>query len=115
MKKIFLIVAGIVGLVVIAGATLLYINRDKIASYAMDRALTTVEGQVLQHMPDQTTVVAVKKDFATLHDRLQAGSVKVEEIKEFAAMFYNSYKDERLDSLEVRQLIDKIHKLVEQH
>ena len=112
MKKILLFGAGIVGLVVLVGAILLYFNRDKIASYAMDRALYKVEGQVLQNLPDHRAADSVKSDFAALHERLKSGTMKAEDIKDLAAMFYSDYKDEKLDTLEVRQLMEQVHKLV---
>jgi hypothetical protein len=112
MKKILLIGAGVIGLIVLVGAILLYFNRDKIASYAMDRALNKVEGQVLQNLPDHKAADTVKSDFAALHERLQSGTMKAEDIKELAAMFYNSYQDEKLDSIEVHQLVAQVHTLV---
>jgi hypothetical protein len=113
MKKILLIGAGVVGLVVLIGAILLYVNRDKISSYAMDRALTKIEPQVIQHLPNARDTETVKAEFAALHERLQSGHVKPDEIKELAALFYNSYKDERLDSAEVRQLVDQVHTILQ--
>ena len=112
MKKILLIGAGVIGAIVLVGAVLLYFNRDKIASYAMDRALSKVEGQVLQNLPGHNAVDTVKKDFAALHERLQSGNMKAEDIKDLAAMFYSNYRDEKLDSVEVRQLVEQVHRLV---
>ena len=43
MKKILLITAGILTIVVLTGSLLLYLNREKIVTYATDRALTKVE------------------------------------------------------------------------
>ena len=112
MKRILLIGAAVVGLVVLVGAVLLYVNRDKISSFAMDRALTKIEPQVLQSLPGAKDEEAAKAGFAALHERLQSGDVRPDEIKELAAMFYNSYKDEKLDSVEVRQIVDQIQKLL---
>jgi hypothetical protein len=112
MKKILLIGAAVVGLVVLLGAVLLYANRDKISSFAMDRALTKIEPQVLQSLPAAKDADEAKAGFAALHDRLRSGDVRSDEIKELAAMFYNSYKDERLDSVEVRQIVDQVQKLL---
>lgn len=115
MRKILIVGAAVIGFVVLVGAILLYANRDKIASYTMDRALLKVEGQVLQNLPDQLAVETARKEFAALHERLQSGTVKADEIKELAAMFYSNYRDEKLDSAEVRQLVEQVHKLVAKH
>jgi methionine salvage enolase-phosphatase E1 len=113
MKKILLIGAGVIGLVVLVGAVLLYANRDKISSYAMDRALTKIEPQVLQHLSNAQDAATAKAEFATLHARLQSGDVRADEIKELAAMFYASYRDEQLDSTEVRQLVNQVHAILQ--
>jgi hypothetical protein len=112
MKRILLIGAVILGVVVLVGATVLYLQRDKIVTYTMDRALSKVENQVVRNWGDSRTAEEVQKDFAMLHERLQAGTVKAEDVKQLAAMFYSSYQDEKLDSLEVRRLADKVHQLV---
>jgi len=112
MKKILLIIAGVVAIVVVIGAVLLYANRDKITNFATDRTLNFVEAQLMEHIPDPATEVKVKVDFRTLHERLQAGKVKSSDVKDLAALFYTSYRDEKLDSTEVRKIIDQVHKLV---
>ena len=67
MKKILLISAGVLAILVLAGSLLLYLNREKIVTYSIDRALTKVEEQVLQRLPDQAAVEEAKADFLKLH------------------------------------------------
>jgi methionine salvage enolase-phosphatase E1 len=112
MKKIILLVAGIIGIVVLVAAILLYINRDKITNFAADRTLNYVEMQVMQHVADPHRADSVRTDFAMLHERLRAGTVKSSDVKDLAALFYTSYKNGKLDSAEVRQILGKIHDLV---
>jgi len=73
MKKIILLVAGIIGIVVLVAAILLYINRGKITNFAADRTLNYVEMQVMQHVADPHRADSVRTDFAKLHERLRAG------------------------------------------
>jgi hypothetical protein len=115
MKRFFLLAAGIVSAVIIVAVILLYLNRDTIASYAMDRALKSVEGRVLATLPADLPADSVQQEFASLHQLLQSGSVSVEEIKDLAALYYTSTKDDRLDSTEVRQLVVQVRVLVARH
>ncbi len=114
MKKILLITAGILAIVVLTGSLLLYLNREKIVTYSIDRALTKVEEQVLQRLPDQRAVDDAKADFLKLHQRLQSGSVKTDDVKTLAGMFYNSYKEGKIDSLKARLIVEEVHRLAAQ-
>lgn len=111
MKKILLITAGVLTIVVLAGSLLLYLNRDKIVTYSTDRALTKVEEQVLQRLPDQSAVDEAKADFRKLHARLQSGSVRTDEVKGLAGMFYSSYKEGKIDSIMARRIVAEVHRL----
>jgi hypothetical protein len=114
MKKILLITAGVLTIVVLTGSLLLYLNREKIVTYATDRALTKVEEQVLQRLPDRRAVEDAKADFLKLHERLQLGSVKTDDVKGLAAMFYSSYKEGKIDSLKARGIVEEVHRLAAQ-
>jgi|GEM_PF-2309229 len=114
MKKILLISAGVLAVIVLTGSLLLYLNREKIVTYSIDRALTKVEEQVLQRLPDQTAVNEAKADFLKLHKRLQSGSVKTDDVKTLAGMFYSSYKEGKIDSLKARQIVEEVHRLAAQ-
>jgi outer membrane murein-binding lipoprotein Lpp len=115
MRRYLLIGAAVLGGVVLAGAAILYFHRDKIVTYTVDRTLSKVEHQVVQHWPDARTVSEVQRDFETLHERLQAGTIEADEVKQLAAMYNTSYSDEKLDSAEVRRLAEKVHDLVQEH
>ena len=114
MKKILLITAGVLAIVVLTGSLLLYLNREKIVTYSIDRALTKVEEQVLQRLPDQKAVDEAKADFLKLHERLQSGSVKTDEVKVLAGMFYSGYKEGKIDSLKARRIVEEVHRLAVQ-
>jgi hypothetical protein len=114
MKKILLITAGVLTIVVLAGSLLLYLNREKIVTYATDRALTKVEEQVLQRLPDQGAVDGAKADFLKLHARLQSGAVTTDEVKHVTGMFYSNYREGKLDSLNARGIVDEVHRLAAQ-
>jgi hypothetical protein len=111
MKKILLITAGVLAIVVLTGSLLLYLNREKIVTYSIDRALTKVEEQVLQRLPDQNSVAEAKTDFLKLHERLQSGSVQTDEVKTLAGMFYTSYKEGKIDSLKAKRIVEEVHRL----
>ena len=111
MKKILLISAGVLAIIVFTGSLLLYLNREKIVTYWTDRALTKVEEQVLQRLPDQAAVDEAKADFLKLHERLQSGTVRTEDVKTLAGMFYSSYKEGKIDSLKARQIVEEVHRL----
>lgn len=114
MKKVLLITAGVLAVVVLTGSLLLYLNREKIVTYSIDRALTKVEEQVLQKLPDQKSVEEAKAGFQRLHERLKSGSVKTEDVKTLAGMFYSSYREGKIDSLQAKRIIDEVHRLAVQ-
>ena len=111
MRRIVLIIAGGVGILVLAGAVLLYVNRERIARFGIDRTLNTVESQVTMHLTSPATLDSVKADFSTLHRRLQEGSIAAAEVRDLAGLYYTSTRDDRLDSTEIRTLIDRLHTL----
>jgi hypothetical protein len=111
MRRIVLIVAGGLGIVVLAGSVLLYANRERIARFGIDRTLNTVESQVTMQLASPATRDSVKADFVTLHRRLQEGSVTVTDVRDFAALYYTSTRDDRLDPAEIRALIERLHML----
>jgi hypothetical protein len=111
MKKVLLITAGVLAVVVLTGSLLLYLNREKIVTYSIDRALTKIEEQVLQKLPDLKSVNEAKADFQKLHERLKSGSVKTEDVKGLAGMFYSSYKEGKIDSLQAKRIVEEVHRL----
>ena len=111
MRRLILIIAGGVGIVVLAGAVLLYANRERIARFAIERTLQTVETQVTKQLTEPAALDSVRSDFAALHRRLQEGTVSAAEVRDFAGLFYTSTRDDRLDSAEVRSLLEKLHTL----
>jgi hypothetical protein len=115
MKPILLLVAGIVSVVIVIAGIVLYLNRDTIANFAMDRALKSVESRVLASVPSGVTPDSARAEFAALHELLQQGTVRAEDIKDLAAMYYTSVKDDRLDSTEVHELIVRVHTLTAAH
>jgi len=111
MKKVLLILAGVLTVAVIAASLLLYLNRDRILAYSIDRALTKVEEQVVLRLPGAREVVDARADFLKLHGRLQEGSVSTDDVKELAVMFYGSYREGKIDSLRARQIVGEVHRL----
>jgi hypothetical protein len=114
MKKVLLIIAGALALLVLTASLLLYLNREKIVAYSTDRALTRIEEQVLQRLPYKAAVDGAKADFLTLHERLQAGSVKADDVKTLAGMFYTSYREGKIDSLSASRIAKEVHRLAVQ-
>ena len=113
LKRVMLVGAAVLSLVVVVGALLLYLNRDKITAYAVDRALSKVEEQVLQNIPDPKAAHEAKLQFAALHERLQRGTVKSDDVKDLAATFYNKYREGKIDTLTARQLVEQVQRLAE--
>ncbi|HTR98392.1 MAG TPA: hypothetical protein VML00_01510 [Bacteroidota bacterium] len=111
MKKVLLILAGILTVVVLTGSLLLYLNREKILSYSIERALTKVEEQVVLRLPDAREVVEAKADFVKLHGRLEEGTVSTEDVKSLAVMFYGSYREGTIDSARAREIVGEVHRL----
>jgi biopolymer transport protein ExbB/TolQ len=114
MKKILLITAGVLTIVVLVGSLLLYLNREKIVTFRTDRALTKVEEQVLQKLQDQRAVDGAKADFLRLHARLQSGTVTTDEVQHVTEMFYSNYREGKIDSLNARGIVGEVHRLAAQ-
>jgi hypothetical protein len=115
MKRILLIIAAVVALGILVGGTWLYFNRDRIANFAMDRALKMVEGRVVAELPAGISADSIRTEFDALHRLLQSGSVSIDEIKTLAKEYQDKMKDERLDSVEVRQLVADVKQLLARH
>jgi hypothetical protein len=115
MRRLVLFIAGGLGIVVLAGGILLYVNREKIARFGIDRTLHTIESQMTMQVTSPARLDSVKSDFATLHRRLQEGSVTAADARDFAALFYTSTRDDRLDSAETRLLTDRLRTLTGSH
>jgi hypothetical protein len=115
MKRILLLIAGITGLAILIGGTWLYFNRDRIANFAMDRALKMVEGRVIAELPAGISADSIKTEFEALHKLLQSGSVSIDEIKTLATDYQEKMKDERLDSAEVKKLVADVKELLSRH
>ena len=111
MKKVLLILAGILTVVVLTGSLLLYLNRDRILAFSIERALTKVEEQVVMRLPDPREVVEAKADFVKLHGRLEEGTVSTDDVKGLAVMFYGSYREGKMDSLKAREIVGEVHRL----
>ena len=111
MKRLMFAIAAGVGMLVLGGGVLLYVNKERIARYGTDRALNAVESQLTVHLAGASLRDSAKADFTALHRRLQEGSIGAGEVREFAALFYISARDEQIDSTEVRTLLTRLHAL----
>ena len=111
MKKVLLILAGILTILVLTGSLLLYLNRDRILAYSIDRALTKVEEQVVLRLPGSQEIGEAKADFVKLHGKLQEGTVSTEDVKSLAVMFYGSYREGKIDSVKAREIVGEVHRL----
>jgi len=111
MKKFFLIAAIVVVVLILAGAAYVYINKDKILNYAVDTAVTTMESKVISSLPASMSQDSVKAVFDNTLSKIKDGTIDKQELQGIILSFRNASKDNKLDSLEITEIIQKMKDL----
>ncbi|MBC8184179.1 hypothetical protein H8E88_24055 [candidate division KSB1 bacterium] len=113
MKKT-LIIAGVILLivVVIAGGQLLFKGAN-ILQLGAEKSLQIARSQVEKALPETYPADKIKKEFDAVLGKAKAGQINSGELKNFLLWLPTKLKNTKLDSIEVDNLITRLHKIVE--
>jgi len=112
MKKA-LIIAGVMLLfVVIAGGLILFKDAN-ILQLGAEKSLQIARSQVEKALPETYPADKIKKEFDAVLEKAKAGQINSGELKNFLLWLPTKLNDTKLDSLEVDNLITRLHRIVE--
>jgi len=111
MKKAFKFLGLTVLILIVVAVAYLYVNRAKLADLMIEKSLPQVESLILKELPSSIAKEQVHEDFTKLVAKFKAGQIDSAEVKKMALEFKNALRDEKLDSTEVKALLDHLHLL----
>ncbi|HUI09813.1 MAG TPA: hypothetical protein VL221_05775 [Bacteroidota bacterium] len=111
MKKLLLILAGVLAIGVLGFSIWLYQHRERIVTVNIERGLAKVEEQVIQKLPDAAAMAGGRADFQKLRDMLEAGLVRTEDVQSLEETFQMSYKAGTMDSVKAKEIAGEVHRL----
>lgn len=113
MKKIMVIAAILIIAVIVIISIFIFTNRSKIASVPIERGFGAVERMALMNRPQSISQDSVRTVFTNTVNRIKTGEVNQLELKKVLSNLRVSLSDNKLDSLEVINLLNEMNQLVE--
>ncbi len=114
MKKVLLTILGVFVVLIIVGVVWIYMNKEKITNFAVEKGFTAMESAVLQNSPSNISEDEVKKVFEETVAKIKSGDFDKEKMKTIATTFQTSFQDQKLDSTEVVLIIKELKDFVEE-
>ena len=111
MKKVLLIIGGVVVGIIIIAAVLFYFNKDKIAQKGVDMMFQSMEQMITANLPQDVAQDSVKVMISTIKSKILTNEIDMQEFKNLMIQFNESMSNNELDSLEVKSLIEQLNKL----
>jgi hypothetical protein len=111
MKKILLIVVLVILVVIVGGFGYLYMNRAKIMNFALEKGLPQIENMVVANLPAGESKEQVHHEFEKALANFKAGKYDEKELQTLLLNFQTAIKDKKLDTDEVKQLLESVRKL----
>jgi hypothetical protein len=112
MKKGCIILI-IIAAIIIIGAGLLWINKDKIINFAVKKGVEVMENAVVSSLPVSVSQDSVRVLFKKTMDKITASEISGEDLRELLTTFQQSMQDKKLDSLEVNTILQGLKKINE--
>ena len=109
MKKFLLIIGIILVILIIAGI----IYCPKMVNFAIEKGLDAIKNPVVASLPDSTSKAEAELLFDETLIKLKEGDIEKQKLQGLMATFQNSFEDKKLDSLEVKEIMDELKKLTE--
>jgi competence protein ComGC len=114
MKKVLLIVLLVVVILVVIAGIFICTQKEKIAKFAIEKSMEVVQAQMVSNLPQTIPADSAKAVLNEFSQKLQSGEISEEEISTIAHDFQTSFQDKELDSTEVKDLFEKIQKLLQE-
>ena len=111
MKKVLLIIGGVVVGIIIIAAVLFYLNKDKIAQKGVDMIFQSMEQMITANLPQDVAQDSVKTMISTIKSKILTKEIDMYELQNLMIHFKESMNNNELDSLEVKSLIEQMNKL----
>ncbi|MBD3377359.1 hypothetical protein GF406_20190 [candidate division KSB1 bacterium] len=111
MKKVLLIVLIVILVLIIAGGIFICSQKDKLASFALGKTMDMVEGQLVTSLPDSVSSDSVRVVLDRVKTKLQDNELSEAQLQTFGNQLQAAFSDQKIDSLEARQLYDQLKKM----
>ncbi|MBN2424181.1 MAG: hypothetical protein JXR46_01490 [Calditrichaceae bacterium] len=113
MKKFFIILGIVVLVVIIAGGIYIYINKDNLATMAIDQAFKGIEQVTIQNLPENYDAQEVKDLISKAKNNLAEKGFDNPDLQSLMVNFKDAYEDQKLDSLEIETLMNNLKTIAE--
>ena len=110
MKKECIILI-IIAAVILIGAGLLWINKDKIIHFAMQKSFEAMEKAVVTNLPVSVSKDSVRVLFDRTMDKIKSREIDGEDLRDLLMTFQAGMSDRSLDSLEVSDILKGLKKI----
>ncbi len=105
-----LIIVAAILLLIIVGIFIVWLNRDSIKNYAVDKLVTMAEMQIVANLPDGYTEAQVHDLMSQLKTAIQNGEVGAAEMQQLADAFKAAVEDKQISKEEGAHLLMLIQK-----
>ncbi len=104
MKKFLLILGIILIIFIIAGI----VYCPKIVNYAIEKGFEAMENSVMASLPDSSSKAEAKIIFDKTITKIKEGEIEKQQLQGLMTTFQSSFKDQKLDSTEVRKIMNDL-------
>ncbi|NQT26052.1 hypothetical protein HQ585_11895 [candidate division KSB1 bacterium] len=108
MKKVFLIILLVVGVIVLAVVIFIAVNKEKMMNTVMEKSIEMFAPVVAESVPEGIDADSVKIAFEGALNAIKSGAVDQEKKKDLLITFQTCMADKQLDSAEVVMILDKL-------
>lgn len=105
-----LIIVAAILLLIIVGIFIVWLNRDKVTNYMLDKAVAAAETKITANLPDGYTEAQVHDLMAELKTAIKNGEISAPEIQELAGSFQTAVSDNEISKEEGAHLLALIEK-----
>jgi len=111
MKKILLIVGGIILVIILAFFALIYLKGDQLATLAIEKSIPYVESNLLKNLPADVSAEDVKATFTKVADKIKSKQYDAAEAQHLLLIFKKSMDDKKIDADEAKQMLESAKKI----
>ncbi|MBP7462652.1 MAG: hypothetical protein KBA26_15315 [Candidatus Delongbacteria bacterium] len=112
MKKVLLITALVVVVVIIALFVICYTQKDKLVEVGLEKAVESLEMVLLTHLPPSITPDSAKTIIRNYFNTIKQGTVAKHDIEPIMQSFQTGFADQVLDSAEVAGILRQMEQTV---
>jgi len=109
MKKLIFIIIIIAFVILII--SIFFNEKEKSNNFLLERGLKAAEAMTLRNLPSTFSPDSVKILFRSTINKIRTGNIDRLEFKKFLSNFRVYLKDNKLDSIEVKNLLKELNKL----